>query len=209
MKKVGLATLIIGTLSVVTCFSVGFADWTVPISRVSVDNGSISTDSHTSSQVNYNEYINVTSINSFGYRQGYGFNNSITGEYSTTLTVSINATFNREQAISDGAIKSIINENKMSFKIDVSISNTPSYIAYFNISDLPIVSNNFIDLTAVTSVVKTTTSIYKKWNIGYVSTISVIPFSISFNMVYSGNINNIPDFSTNKITISMLPGEYA
>lgn len=208
MKKVGIVSLVIAALSSIACFSIGFAEWAIPVSEVDV-NGGIITDDHVSSgDVNHNEYIDVRSVSSFGYRDGYGFNDPSTSEYLDTINITINARFNREKAVSDGAIASLINDNKMSFKIDVSISNTPNYISSFTIADFPITSTGFSDIAEATSVIKTESSIYKEWNIGTVSSKENIPFSISFKMKYTGNFASLPDFSTNKIMITMLPGEY-
>lgn len=207
MKKVGLVSLVVGTLSVIMCFSLGFADWTIPISRVEVEGG-FTTDDHVPTTVTYNEYLTVTQVTPIKYNSSYGMLNYENDEYGTSTKLTLSAVFDRASAINDGAISSLFSQSKMSLKVSVSFATTPSTISSFTIDDFPIISSGLANITSKSSVIKTNESIYKIWNIGSVAQASSVSFNMSFRLSFSGAVSSLPNFSTNKLTISLLLGEY-
>ena len=110
--------------------------------------------------------------------------------------------------MNNGAINSLITDNRASFNIALSVSNTPNIISNFTVDDFVITSNYFYNLSAVTNVIKTSTNIYKKWNIGHMGNYIDIAFSVSFNVTFTGSVSSFPDLVNNKLTVSILPGEY-
>ena len=66
---------------------------------------------------------------------------------------------------------------------------------------------DFIDI-GVTGVVKTSSSIYKQWNIGFVNLVDSISFTTQIQLRFTGSLSSFPDLSVNKFNISLLLGEF-
>ena len=206
-RKTILTSILVATLASLACLSIGFGDWIIQSSKINVA-GSIETDDHQSTEVHSSEYIVVNSVSNIGYNVGRGFNDTTTTEYADNVNITVNGTFQRKRVTDEAAISSLVSDNKMSFKVTISISNTPSLISQFTIDSLPVTSSYFYSRSAVTSAIKTSTNISQQWNIGYVSPTDNIPFSLTFNIKYNGSLSSFPDLVNNKITIALLPGEF-
>ena len=206
-RKTILTSILVATLASLACLSIGFGDWIIQSSKVNVS-GSITTDDHQSTEVHTSKYIVVNSVSDIGYNVGRGFNDITTTEYADNINITVNGTFQRKRVIDEAAITSLVSENKMSFKVTISISNTPLLISSFSIDSLPVTSSYFYSRSAVTSAIRTSTNISQQWNIGYVSPIDNIPFSLTFNIKYNGSLGSFPDLVNNKITIALLVGEF-
>ena len=206
MKKISVISLIIGLLSVMTCFSIGFSDWIISFTMIDVDSSFI-VDDHEPSEVHTSEYITVNSVTPIGYKVGSGFHDMTTTEYADNINITINTSFNRKDAADVGAIRSLVTSNSMSLNVGVKILNTPSLISNFTMSSVP-TSDDFSNTSVVKETTKTSTNIYQIWNIGNVTEIDVISFSLKVNIKYTGSLDSFPDLISNKISISMLLGEY-
>ena len=206
-KRVGVISLIVGALSCITCFSIGFGDWIINSKDLEVS-GSITTDDHTSSYVSKNEYITINNATDIGYRNGRGFNDLSTGEYKDNIDITINGTFHKKNAIDDGAIQSLIDDGSMSLKITIAFDPNPTILTSFTVADIPVTSSGFSNVTVLKDLVKTSTYVTKRWNVGHLYNANDIPFTVKFNLKFIGTITYFPNLTTNKIKVSILPGEY-
>lgn len=200
---------LIALLSSVMCFSIGFGAWNMTGGMSlslygDIDSDDIGTDSKGIKVIDY------TSKPTFSFAAGYGFLNS-SDEYVNNATLNWTASINTNACKDDGLIKSMKESTPtMSMITSLSISNTASLISGFSITNLTITGLGTPSVVQVNSkdTYVENNAIKEKINLTNVPLSDSALFSVSIAITYTGTTSNFPDLATNKLTLTLLAGEY-
>ncbi|MCR5184783.1 MAG: hypothetical protein K6C32_01710 [Bacilli bacterium] len=211
MKKSKFQTKVlvplIGALCITSPFAIGFSMWAATGGYDGMASGMFRSDDV--NQVdNPVKTFTIQNSPSFTALAGRGFLNTSTKEYVNYTTLTWQCSFNSSKA--SGMIDSLIFNNRFWCSISITISNTPSLISNFSISDMTL--SNLGTATVIqqngANTNKDETQINEQWNITNISMSTGIIFTVTVPITYTGSLSNFPNLNTNKITINLLPGEY-
>ena len=193
----------LSALCVAMCVSVGFASWIVTGGSDALAVGNINADDV---EVGGNvpqdlDVVTITSINSFSYAAGYGFDNE--GVFGNTTELTGTCLFNS----TNGKKCFTSFKNDKSFKLDIELSTAlPNGFLTNNFSSdqISLSSTNFVvanqdpaDADKITaSFVITCTNNENNFN-----------FDFSIRLIYGAQLSSFPNLSTANFNVKFTPKE--
>lgn len=203
-KKKNWFIILLSVLTTICCFSVGFGAWEITGGDQALLSGAIDSDNYTEVDVPVKTFT-ISSTPSFTALAGRGFLNS-NNEYVDSISLTWNITFNSNRA-RDFILS--LSQNKMWMSVTLTASSTSSVMANFSVSNI---TNGLGSATTIqqndANTYNSGTYINQQWNITSVTIANSVSFQITIPLTYTGSISNFPNLTTNKLTLTLLPGEY-
>lgn len=203
LSKVKWFAAIISLLSSVMSFSIGFGLWSIQAVDTDGITGNIQVDTveedHGTPQ--NLDVITISSMNSFSYAAGYGFN--IDDVFGNTAYLTGTCSFNAENG--KKCFTSFRESN--SFKLDIELSSSLSgglSSNSFTSNEISLTSSNFTlsnqdptDGEKITATFIITCS----------SNNSNFTFDFSIKLVYGGTLSNFPNLAAAALNVKFTPKE--
>lgn len=215
--KIKLIIPVVSILCTLGSFSVGFSMWTLILGDEFGILGVFNADKGTQEVTHYNLF-SINSTPTFTSREGYGFLSGT--EYVNNADLSWTISFNGSTA--SDVIKSM-SLNKVWFSFSLTLLTDTSSISDFSISSMTLTRASTAGGVATilpqtvnnktANVTNNGSFINQQWNLTDVNnTFSAISYTLTipfvFNSSQSTRPNNFPNLNTNKLTLSLLAGEY-